>query len=370
MENTCMARRLLIASQPLDAGVPRHVLDVVSRLDPARYEVDVVCPRRSALWRGLENRRGVRLHPLSPHRKPSPADLLSLVRLVRLARAADLIHAHSAKAGFLGRLAAAVAGKRGVCVFTPHAWSFWAGRAVSGPLYRALERRAAHWCRVIVALSSSEREAGLASGVGRPDQYRVVVNGIDLERFARPPEPVAGRIVALGRLAAQKRPDVAVRAMKDLRTQHPHARLHLAGDGPARGEVEDLVQRLGLGEVVRLEGMREDVPALLSQATCLLLTSDYESCPYTVIEAMAAGVPVVATRVGGVPELVEDGVSGLLVDPGSPEQVAAAIGRLLANPDFARELGDSGRRVAGERFSVERMVRETVALYDELERAA
>jgi glycosyltransferase involved in cell wall biosynthesis len=117
-------------------------------------------------------------------------------------------------------------------------------------------------------------------------------------------------------------------------------------------------------------GPREDVPALLSQATCLLLTSDYESCPYTVIEAMAAGVPVVATRVGGVPELVEDGVSGLLVEPGRPESIAVAIGELLADPDRARQLGSAGRRLARERFSVERMVSETVALYEELAEAA
>lgn len=365
-----MARRLLIASQPLDAGVPRHVLDLVSRLDPGRYEVDVVCPRRSELWRGLEGRRGVRLHSLAPHRQPAPADLLSLARLVRLARAADLIHAHSAKAGFLARLAAVLTRKRDVCLFTPHAWSFWAGRGVSGRLYRALERLAARWCRVIIALSNSEQEAGLTAGVGRSEQYRVVLNGIDLERFARPPEPVPGRVVALGRLAAQKRPDLAVRAMKELRARHAHAHLQLAGDGPARPEVEQLVRRLDLGEVVRLIGPREDVPMLLSQAACLLLTSDYESCPYTVIEAMAAGVPVVATRVGGVPELVEDGVSGLLVEPGRPEQIAAAIGELLADPDRARELGSAGRRIAGERFSVERMVGETVALYDELDGAA
>jgi glycosyltransferase involved in cell wall biosynthesis len=366
MENTYMSRRLLIASQPLDAGVPRHVFDLVSRLDPAHYTVDVVCPRRSVLWHGLEGRPGVRLHALSSHRRPSPADVVSLVRLVRLARAADLIHAHSAKAGFLARLAATLAGRRNVCLFTPHAWSFWAAGGSAAFLYRTLERLAAGWCHVIVALSRSEKEAGLASGVGRPNQYRVVLNGVDLERFARPREPVPGRVVGLGRLAPQKRPDLAVRAMSEVRVEHPRAMLHLAGDGPARREIEQLVSELSLGGVVRLLGRHADVPELLSEATCLVLTSDYESCPYTVLEAMAAGVPVVATSVGGVPELVEDGVSGLLVPPGRPEPIAAAISTLLADPELALRLGSAGQARARERFSLQRMVDETLALYDEV----
>jgi glycosyltransferase involved in cell wall biosynthesis len=366
MENTCMPRRVLIASQPLDAGVPRHVFDLVSRLDPERYEVDVACPRRSVLWHRLEGRRGVRLHALSPHRRPSPADVVSLVRLVRLARAADLIHGHSAKAGFLARLASTLSGKRNVCLFTPHAWSFWAAGVSGAFLYRTLERLAAGWCHTIVALSRSEKEAGLASGVGRPEQYRVILNGIDLEQFARPREPVPGRVVGLGRLAPQKRPDLAVRAMSEVRARHPHAVLQLAGDGPARREIEQLVADLSLDRAVRLVGRHANVPELLSEATCLVLTSDYESCPYTVMEAMAAGVPVVATSVGGVPELVEDGVSGLLVPPGRPEPIAAAISELLADPELARRLGNAGQVRAREKFSVQRMVDETLALYDEV----
>jgi glycosyltransferase involved in cell wall biosynthesis len=105
---------------------------------------------------------------------------------------------------------------------------------------------------------------------------------------------------------------------------------------------------------------------LLSRAACVTLSSDYEGCPFTVIEAMAAGAPVVATRVGGVPELVEHGVSGLLVEPRSPEALAAAVSELLASPERASRMGAAGRLAARKRFSVERMVEGVAAVYEEV----
>lgn len=358
--------RLLIASQPLGEGVPHHVLDLIDGLDPARYELDVACPRASTLWRALEGRDGVRLHALTPYRRPAPADAPSLLRLLRLARRADIVHAHSSKAGLLARVAAAATGRRQACVFTPHAWSFWATGGPEARLYRVLERVAAHWCRAIVSVSEHERRAGLSAGVGRPEQYRVIPNGIDLERFAASPAPVAGRVLMVGRLAPPKRPDLAVEAIAKLHREYPEAELQLAGDGPDRADVERLARQLGVEEAVQLLGTREDVPELLREASCLLLTSDYEGCPLSVLEAMAAGVPVVATRVGGVPELVDHGRTGLLVDRGDRAGVTAAVGELLGDSERARRIGAAGRRAARERFSRQRMVADTVELYEEI----
>jgi glycosyltransferase involved in cell wall biosynthesis len=360
------ARRLLIASQPLDSGVPRQVFDLVTSLDAAHYEVEVACPRASTLWADLDGRDGVRLYEIAPHRGPALADVGTLLQLLRLVAHADVIHAHSAKAGFLARLAAALRGRRSACVFTPHAWSFWAADGFRGRLYRNLERVAARWCRMILVVSEQERLAGLAAGIGRPEQYRVVTNGIELERFSAPPDPVDGRVVFLGRLSRQKRPDVAVRALARLLENHPAAELHIAGEGPERAPVKRLAERLGVTDALRMLGTREDIPELLSGASCLLLTSDYEGCPLSVLEAMAAGVPVVATRVGAVPEMIDDDRAGLLVEPGDAEGAAAAIGELLADPAHARELGDEGRRRARERFSREQMIERTLALYDEV----
>ena len=346
-------RRLLVVSQPLGEGVPRQVLDTLALLDPDRFEIDVACPPQSILWDGLRGRTDLRLHALSARRRPAPADALTLRTLLPLVARADVVHAHASKAGFVTRLACALRGQTRRCVFTPHAWSFWAGRR-----YAAAERLAARWCRYLLVVSEAERRAGLDVGVGTPEQYRVVPNGIDLARFAVERRPVPGRVLCVARLAPQKRPDLLVRAFRRI-----DGELQLVGDGPLRADVERLIAELGLAERVRLLGARDDVPELRAEASCVALASDYEGCPLTVLEAMAAGVPVVATRVGGVPELIDDGRTGLLVPPGDEEALAAAIARALADPGG---LGAAAREVARRRFSRERMASEIEAVYDEV----
>jgi glycosyltransferase involved in cell wall biosynthesis len=357
--------RVLVVSQPLAEGVPRHVSEFVRSLDHAEYEIDVACPRTSTLWKDLQDRRGVNLHELAPTRLPSPADAASLVRLMRLARRVDVIHAHSSKAGLLARLVALLARRVDACIFTPHAWSFWAARGLEARLYGAFECLAARWCRTIVVVSEDERSAGLAAGIGKPAQYRVIPNGVDPEQFSADREPVPGRIVMIGRLARQKRPDLAVRAFVDVRRRYPAAELHFVGEGPLRSDVETLVSELGLAGAVKFLGVRSDVPALLARADCLLLSSDYEGCPFSVLEAMAAGVPVVATRVGGVAELVAE-ETGLLVEPGRPDLLAAAVAELFADPARARALGEAGRERVRQRYSSQKMTEALVALYREV----
>jgi glycosyltransferase involved in cell wall biosynthesis len=353
-------------SWPLAEGVPHHILQVVQSLDAGRYEIDVVCPRTSTLWAGLDSRAGVRLHHVPPARRVSPSDLASWTRLVRLAGKADLIHAHSSKAGLLTRLAARARKRTEVCLFTPHAWSFWAARGVEARVYTLLERLAARWCEAIVVVSDHERSAGLSARIGTAEQYRVVRNGVPLDEFSAQPQPVPGRIVALGRLAPQKRPDLAVKAFAGARTRYPEAELHFVGEGPLHAEVEALIADLGLRGAVKLLGQRAHVPPLLARASCLLLASDYEGCPFSVLEAMAAGVPVVATRVGGVPELVDDGVTGLLAEAGDEEALAGALIELLADPTRAMRMGAAGRERARRDFSADRMVQRITELYEQI----
>jgi glycosyltransferase involved in cell wall biosynthesis len=358
--------RLLLAAQPLDGGVSRHVVELAQAL-PADIAVEVACPRKSLTWSTLEG-SAVRLHGIEAHRKPRPGDARSLATLVKLARDADVVHVHSAKAGFVGRLAASLRGKRTACAFTPHGWSWWAADGAEAQLYLRLERLAAHWCRTIVALSDDERAAGLAAQVGRAEQYRVIPNGVPLERFALPRAPVRGRILMVGRLAPPKRPDLALRAFAKSRARIPEAELHVVGDGPLRAEAEALAADLGVAEAVRFLGNRDDVPELLVRAECALLASDYEGCPLAVVEAMAASVPVAATASGGTAELVRAGATGALAAKGDAEGLADALVQVLADPARAAELGAEGRRDAERNLSLDRMVGRLVALYDELAR--
>lgn len=356
---------LLIVSQPLSGGTCRHILDLLALVDAKHLQVDVVCPTESELWRALERAPAVRLHPFTTHRYPAASDLTSFVRLLRLVGDADVVHAHSSKAGLLARLATAVTGNSASCVFTPHGWSFWGLRGRPAGLCAAFERLAARWCHAIIAVSAHERDAGLRRRIGRPSQYRLVPNGIDLERFTVAHRPVEGRIVMVGRLARQKRPDLAIRALALLRPRLPHAHLQLVGDGPLRRQVEHLVHELNLSPAIQLLGPRNDIPELLNSAHCLLLTSDYEASPLSVLEAMSAGVPVVTSRFGGVAELVDDGRTGIVVDP-DPASIAGALYQLLSDAHLARALGNAAHAEAHLRFSRVRMAAETIAVYGEV----
>lgn len=355
--------RVLLACQPLHSGVPHHVLDLVRSLDPARFRLALACPRESFLWDELEG-SGVELHAISPAREPRPGDAQSLGTLLPLVRGADVVHGHSAKAGFLVRLAAALTRRRSTCIFTPHGWSFWSTGGATGRLYLSLERLAARWCRTIITLSADERDAGLAAGVGSRAGYRVIPNGVDLARFARTPEPVAGRVLVVGRFARPKRHDLVLRAFADIHGRFPGSELWFVGDGDDRPASEQLAAELGVRGASRFLGVREDVPDLLAQAACVVLASDYEGCPLSVIEAMAAGVPVVATRVGGVPELVRDGVTGIVAEPGRPDGLARGLAELLGDDRRAVEMGRAGRECARARFSREQMAAATAQVYE------
>jgi glycosyltransferase involved in cell wall biosynthesis len=138
------------------------------------------------------------------------------------------------------------------------------------------------------------------------------------------------------------------------------------GDGPDRGALERQIGELGVSEAVRLLGRRDDIPEVLSRAACFVLASDYESSPFAVIEAMAAGVPVVATGVGGVAELVADGKTGFVVDAGSARALATAIEAVLSDPVRARQMGQAGRATARSHLSQERMIGDVLRLYDEV----
>lgn len=356
--------RLLLVCQPLEDGVPQQVLNLIQEL-PDTYELDLMCPRGSMLWRMFARAERVTLHDLGRGRRPGLTDVMPFLRLLRLSRRADVIHAHSSKAGFLTRLAALLTGRRGRTVFHPHCWSFWAASGAERRLYVHVERLAARWCRNLVAITEFERDAGLDERIGQRRQYVIIPNGVDLDRFSADPDPVEGRILMLGRLVPQKRPELALLAMAELTRLFPEVELHVAGDGELKPELEDLARQLGVDDVVKFLGIRSDIPDLLMKAHCFVLTSRYEVCPTAVIEAMAAGVPVVAVASGGIEELVEPGVSGLLA-PADPARLAAALHELLRDPSRARALGDESRRRARALYSREVPAGRIESLYQEI----
>jgi len=355
--------RLLLVAQPPVAGVPRHVLDVVEELGAEDFDVTVACPRDSFLWNELRARPDIGLAPFTSRREPHISDVAWMLRLVRLVRDSDVVHAHSSKAAWVVRASALIAGRRSSCVVTPHAWSFW---ALSGGRRRAvvaLERVAARACAAIIAVSRHEQEEGLRLGIGRAAQYRLIRNGVDLQRCAIDRQPDPDVVLMVGRLAPQKRPELAVRALELARRRRPAMRLVVAGDGALEDAVVQLARDLRVADAIHMLGARDDVPELMAGAGCVLVTSAYEGCSLVVLEAMAAGVPVVAVRSGGIDEVVEHGVTGLVCGE-DPESVATALVQLADDPSLARRLGSRARRRASERYSRRLMARDLAVLYE------
>ncbi|RBO53186.1 colanic acid biosynthesis glycosyltransferase WcaL [Rhodovulum sp. BSW8] len=178
----------------------------------------------------------------------------------------------------------------------------------------------------------------------------IVHCGVEPDRYRRDPAPATGPVPArellfVGRLAAVKGVPLLLEAMARLRAEHPGARLTLIGDGPERARIEAEAARLGLGDRVVFAGYRsqDEVAGALARSDLFVLPSFAEGVPVVLMEAMAAGLPVIATRIAGIPELVEDGVSGRVVDPGSAAALTAAIGAVLADPGGAARMGAAGR---------------------------
>jgi glycosyltransferase involved in cell wall biosynthesis len=279
-------------------------------------------------------------------------DLLGLLELAALMRRErpDIVHANSSKAGILGRTAAALV-RVPVRIFTAHGWAFDAHSGTASTLYRWADRLMAPLTTVTICVSERGRAAGVAAGTCRAERTVVIPTAVDAatavqaRHDGRPP-----RVVAVGRLAAPKDPITFVRALARVRAM-PFTAV-IVGDGPDRPGVEAEIRAAGLGGVVELAGERRDVQRLLLEADVFVLSSRSEGAPLSILEAMAAGVPVVASSVGGVPEIVEDATTGLLVPPGDAAALAAALERLLADAALRRRLGAAGRERVRERFDL------------------
>ena len=318
-------------------------------------------------------------------RELAPArDLRALAGLVALLRRLrpQLVHARSAKARFLAPLAARLAGVP-VTLQTVHGWSFNNAVDRRRPLFIRLERLARALCDATVLVSRQDLAEGIAVGVVPAaavtrGEALVIRSGVDLGAVApldaparqalRAAEgvPEAGLVVSLvQRLSPPKTPLVFVRALPRILADRPDAVTWIVGDGPLRPAVEAAVAEAGLRARVRFLGLRKDIPSVLSASDVLVHSSLREGLPRVVLEALAVGTPVVATAVGGVPDAVTDGVSGLLVPPEDPAALAGAVLATLGDRAGAARRAEAGR-TAVRAFSAGRMLEEQHALYQRL----
>ena len=355
-------RVLIVVTLAETGGAQTYVASLLPAL-VEEYEVVVAAHGPGPLLEAAR-RAGARFVELEHLRRPlSPwRDLRGLLELVVLLRRErpDILHANSSKAGVLGRLAAALAGVP-IRIFTVHGWAFSAHSGIAAALYKGAERVLRPLTTITICVAESERVAGISARVCDPERTIVIRNGVaaDAELPTRS-DGAEPRVVAVGRLQRPKDPLTLVRALGRIRTGFSAV---VVGDGPGRPALEAEIHRLGLERAVVLLGDRSDVADLLGRADVFVLSSTSEGLPISILEAMAAALPVVASSVGGVAEAVDDGQTGLLVPPRDPVRLAAALERLLDDPALRRRLGANGRERIREHFGLEAFQRAHVDVY-------
>lgn len=377
-ENTCSGesrltrklRVLVLIDRPITTGGGERMASVIAaRLDPVRFE-RVLCSTRSNPVETFEaelQERGVRVVVLERGSKLALWAWWPLVALLRRERI-DVIHAHKFGSNLWGSILGRLA-RVPVVIAHEHSWSY-----EGQPLRRFLDRHIiARGADVIVAVSREDRRRMIELEKIDPTMVRFIPNGIApleqrghdvrAELGIRPGVPV---LAAVGQLRPEKALEVLIDAARHLLLRFPELKVLIVGHGPEEEALQQLVAQASLEATVIFLGRRRDVPDVLAAIDVAVCCSDFEGSPLSVMEYMAAGKPVVATRVGGIPDLIDHGVHGLLVSPRRPEELADALADLLNDHDLRTEMGERGRLRQQREFSLDALVRSIEDLYEDL----
>ena len=352
-----------------NGGAQEHVYSLVTRMDPANYDVRVVSLSHGSSVRRLE-KAGIEVAVID-----EPDDRTAVRALAEMLSAMEpeVIHNHMYRAEVVGTRAALLLGemgcKRPAIISTIHSSRV---RCVDDRV--ALRQLTPLMDRLIVVSKAIELKIQEEGRTGAP--LSLIYNGVDLQRYNHQqpcctlheeysiPEdaPIVG---VVARLEAEKGHRVLLEAWPLVLAANPDAWLLVVGEGSERNSLEAQAGSLGISEHVVFTGRREDVPAVTAALDVAVLPSYREAQGLSVLEAMALSRPVVASNVGGIPEMIEDGVTGLLDPPGNREALAAAINRLLSDHPYADMLAKRGHDLVHDRFCIELMTSQVEALYDE-----
>lgn len=362
-------------------GAPDVVRLICEKLDPARFDITLVygvtCDpaKKTKDWVESLGFRAILVKDL--FRDLSPLhDIAAFIRLLHILWRGrfDIVHTHTAKAGILGRLAARLCRVPGI-VHSPHGHDFYGYfNPTASCLIVWAERFASLFCDKIHVLTRLEERDMLAYRICPSEKMKVIYSGIAINPLSEmlsgasscdpaDPEPSFARVGFVGRLEPVKGPDIFIDAARFVASRIPDVRFLLIGDGSLRARLEEKARAWGLESRVFFMGWQEDVSGYLDELDILVMPSRNEGVGRSALEEQAAGVPVVASRVGGIPEVVRDNETGILFSPGDPAACAEAIIGLLSDSTKRRRLGAAGRSWVRKMFSQDVMADNFASLY-------
>lgn len=357
-------RLLYIITLAEHGGAQAHVRDLLRHFSD-RYELALATSHQGFLTEAAEQLgipvKIVRnlVQPLSPAKDLKVVgELVGLIREYR----PHLVHLHSSKAGMVGRLAARIAGIPSV--FTAHGWAFTEGASrLRRMLAIATEWLAARVGNRIIAVSDYDFNLAIRCHVTAPPQMLRIHNGVpDVPERAKPQAGPA-RLVMVARFAPPKDQALVIRAVAGIKADY---RLRFVGEGPQMEEARELARQLGILDRVEFLGARNDVPALLAESQVFVLASNYEGFPVSTLEGMRAGLPVVASDVGGAKEALVEGESGFLFPKGDQEALRQKLMPLIEDPALRGRMGRAARLRYEQQFSLQGMLGKVEDVYEEL----
>ena len=353
-------------------GGERYLELLCDRLDRTRYRPILICPEPGSFI-GRMKERGVETHLV--HLAPlfNPIALWQLTRLLVRERV-TILQTHGARANFYGRIAGHLAGVPVIISTVHNSLKDYEVSALKRWLYVLLLRLTLPLVHRIICVSDANRWDVIEECPAAAARVQTVYNGIDPSAFPSQPDRMKVRdelgivsgpvLVMIARLTEAKGHRYLLQAFPNLLKSWPQFSCVFVGAGELHGALHRMAVDLGVERACRFVGVREDIADVLAAADVVVLPSLSEGFPFVLLEALAMGCPVVASRVNGVPELIEDHKTGLLVPPRDPQALAAAIRELLSNPTATSKMGAVGRALVRERFTANRMVANTTAIFD------
>lgn len=360
-----MIKVLHVLSDTNVGGAGRYIFNLLSNKEETSFEASVACPKGGELEKELRS-RGIKVFALEGGESSANMSQIKSLRRIISQERFDIVHTH---ASFAGRIAGKIAGAK--VVMTRH--SLIRGRASS--IKRLATRLTSRiFTDRIIAISRAVKINLIESGVPA-DMIIIIYNGIDTTKFEgikgtlREELSIASDIPIIGmvaRLVPEKGYEYAINAFYRVLKEYPNAILVIIGSGPLEDSLKTMCSELRIEDNVVFMGYRQDVENLMADFDLFVLSSISEGLGLSLLEAMALGIPVVATMTGGIPEVIKDGTNGLLIQPGNDIYLAENMVKILSNKDLAQRLGDEAKKTVAEKFSSKTMIEKTEKVYQEV----